>query len=68
MNETPEDELKREAMTKCVGYLEQIYDGQLSRDDAYEAILDRVAHLDGRIRDELSMMCFAWEQQRKANR
>ena len=71
-------ELKHEAMAAadryggiyetCTGYLEQVRDGHLSLDDAWDAILDKIAHLDGSLRDELTFLCFAWEETHKMSR
>ena len=55
-----------DTMARCVGYLDQIYDGQLSRDDAYDAIHDKIAHLDDDAACEISRLCFEYDQQRMA--
>ena len=79
MYRTPaENELERLARTTvdkhgnildtCTGYLEQVRDGDLSLDAAWDAILDKIAHLDGSLRDELTFLCFAWEEKHKLSR
>jgi hypothetical protein len=48
---------------KCTGYLELVRDGHLSLDDAWDAILDKTAHLDDNAACEISRLCFEWKQQ-----
>ncbi len=58
----------RDIYETCTGYLEQVRDGHLSLDDAWDAILDKIAHLDDDAACEINRLCFAWEQKHKLSR
>ena len=51
----------------CTGYLEQVADGHLSFYDAWDAILDKIAHLDDDAACEINRLCFEYEQQHMPN-
>ena len=78
MAEKRDAELKHEAMAAadryggiyetCTGYLEQGRDGHLSLDDAWDAIHDKIAHLDDDAACEIIGLCFEWEQKHKLSR